>query len=49
MLFSCCNDTIVDRQHREIKIDKHCYEVIIVYCKNCGSMKSSSHIKHIKK
>lgn len=33
---------------QEIIVDNHKYNITINYCKNCGSLKSTSNIRHIK-
>lgn len=49
----CCNNVDVERFQNLITIpnkgNPHVYDVTIVYCKNCGSQKASSNIRHIRK
>lgn len=48
----CCNNTEIKKFVNLITIPNNknpqCYDVTIFYCKNCGSMKSNSNIRHIK-
>lgn len=49
----CCNEPETAQFKNLITIpnkgNPHTYDVTIVYCKNCGSHKASSNIKHIRK
>ena len=48
----CCNNTEIKKFVNLITIPNNknpqCYDVTIFYCKNCGSMKANSNIRHIK-
>lgn len=48
----CCDKTEVIQFKNLITIpnqgNPHTYDVTIVYCKNCGSQKSTSNIRHVK-
>jgi len=48
----CCNNTEIETFKNHICIpnkgNPQYYDVTIVYCKNCGSKKATSNIKHVK-
>lgn len=44
----CCKDTSIVTSIHRVSKDEHEYTVTIVNCKNCGSLKSSSGIRHEK-
>ena len=41
----CCDNIDIQRHTQQITVDGFVYTVVVVYCKNCGSLKSTSHIK----
>ena len=49
----CCNEPEIAQFKNLITIpnkgNPHTYDVTIVYCKNCGSKKKTSNIRHIRK
>ena len=44
----CCNKVIPATHVDNIKVDKYTYCVTIHYCKNCGSLKTTTHVRHIR-
>ena len=44
----CCDSINISRESFDKILDDHKFTIIIQYCKSCGSLKSSSHIKEAK-
>ena len=46
----CCDSVDITKGTTIVSMIKgHRYEVVIVFCKNCGSQKSTSHIRLLEK
>lgn len=49
MSSGCCKSVSQERYEEEIVTPEgYRYKVTIYYCKNCGSTKATSNIKHVK-
>lgn len=44
----CCDKINITSGTTFVMFGKHKYQVHVVFCKNCGSQKATSYIKHIK-
>ena len=44
----CCDKVDITNGTTYVMFGTHKYLVDVHYCKTCGSMKTNSHIKHIK-
>lgn len=44
----CCDNINITNGTTSVMFGRHRYEVNVVFCKECGSQKATSHIKHIK-
>ena len=47
-MHGCCKNVDIDKSLKSIEIDTYTYGVTIVYCKNCGSLKSTTNVRQIK-
>jgi len=47
-MYGCCKSVEQTSWTEYLTLDNHVFCVKIVYCKNCGSTKSTSNIQHIK-
>lgn len=47
-LLGCCKVVDIVSHIDYIMVNNYKFKVVIVYCKNCGSMKSNSHIQEDK-
>jgi hypothetical protein len=47
-MHGCCELVNVTKHVDYIEIDKHTYCITIVYCKNCGSVKTTTNVRHIR-
>jgi hypothetical protein len=41
----CCEKVNIEQHVEHIAIDSYTFVAIIVYCKNCGSLKATTHVK----
>ena len=44
----CCDRVDITRKESVVTHDEHKFQVNISYCKNCGSLKATTHVKEIK-
>lgn len=44
----CCDKVDITSGDTIVQFSKHRYQVTVVYCKNCGSVKATSSIKHMR-
>ena len=47
-MHGCCEQIDIVQHFENITIDKHGFCVKIVYCKSCGSVKTTTSVRHIK-
>lgn len=47
-MHGCCNQVEILQHTEIIELDTHEFCVKIVYCKNCGSIKKTTNVRHIK-
>jgi hypothetical protein len=47
-MYGCCENVIQASHEEIIVVDKHKFRVIIVYCDNCGSLKTTTHVRHLR-
>lgn len=48
-MLGCCNSVKITTSTKYIQVDKHCFQVKIDYCENCGSVKRTSNIRNDNK
>lgn len=48
LMLSCCKQTQITSVTRELAVGAHKFEVTIVYCDSCGSVKATSHVRELK-
>lgn len=48
-LMHCCDRIDIVRTERDLEIDDHYYQVVLIRCSNCGELKSTTHVKQLKK
>lgn len=44
----CCDNIDITVGNTTVMFGRHRYDVVIHHCKNCGSAKANSHIKHVR-
>jgi hypothetical protein len=47
-MHGCCNQVEIVQHRKVIEIDIYAFCVTIVYCKNCGSVKKTTNVRHIR-
>jgi hypothetical protein len=44
----CCINIILEKHTDYITVDTHTYCVTIHYCSNCGSLKATTNVRHVR-
>ena len=47
-MYGCCKNVIPEHTIEYIEVDTHTYCVTIHYCKSCGSLKTTTNVRHIR-
>lgn len=44
----CCDKVEIIQESQTLTLHNHKFEAVVSFCKNCGQMKATSHIKEKK-
>ena len=47
-LLGCCDKVEIIQESQTLTFHNHKFEAVVSFCKNCGQMKATSHIKEKK-
>ena len=47
-MYGCCKNVDQTAHEEIVVVDNHKFCVTIVYCKNCGSLKTTTNVRHIR-
>jgi len=47
-MYGCCKNVTPEMHTDYITVDTHTYCVTIHYCKNCGSLKTTTNVRHMR-
>lgn len=46
-MLGCCSKIQIIQQNKKIQVLEYTYNIRLIFCKNCGELKSTTHIEKL--